>query len=87
MTKGFIIPSNPADLKRIKDAVTEASNCLVRIDGERDELKTIADVMAEELDVPKAVFNKMVKVYHKASFDAEVAKNEDFQAFYETIMK
>ena len=57
------------------------------MEGEKEEIKSVAEVMNEELSVPKSLFMKMVKVFHKQSYDTEVAKNEEFQTIYETIIK
>lgn len=86
MSKEFIIPTNPADLKKIKDAVKLASDCKVRIDAENDELKAIADTLHEELEIPRAVFNRLVRVYHKQTYDKEVVENDTFEEFYEKVM-
>lgn len=82
-----ILPTNQKDLDRIKAAVKEANDSLIRIQSERDEIKAIAEVMQEELNIPKKFFNKMVRVYNKASFDKEIKEIEEFEALYETIMK
>ena len=82
-----MLPSNPVDIKRIKDAVLESSNCMTRIEAEKDELKAIAEVMFEELEVPKAVFSKMVKVYHKQLIDKFNTDAEDFAEYYAIVMK
>lgn len=84
--KTIIVPTNPKDLERILKAVKSASDCLIRIDSEREELKAIAELMQEELELPKKYFNKMVKVYYKASFDKEVQDQEDFQQLYEAVI-
>jgi|GEM_PF-5958678 len=82
-----ILPSNPKDIERIKAAVKEGNDCLIRIQSEKDELKAIAEVMQEDLKIPKKFFNKMVRVYNKASFDSEAKEVEEFEALYETILK
>ena len=86
MSKSIVVPSNPKDLERIKNAVKEASDCLLRIDSERDEIKAIAELMAEDLELPKKYFMKMVKVYHKSNYDTEVKTNEEFQELYEAVL-
>jgi nitrate reductase NapAB chaperone NapD len=87
VSKTIVIPSNPADIKRIKDAVKQFSDCLVRVEGERDEMKAIADMIQEDLEIPKKVFVRLAKVFHKQSYDKEVQEKTDFEEFYEKIMK
>jgi len=86
MTTNIIVPSNPKDLERIKSAIKEASNCLVRIEGEKEELKAIAEAIYDDLEIPKPIFNKMVRVFHKQEYDRIIADTEDFSALYEQVM-
>lgn len=83
----LIIPTNPKDIEKIKVAIKSANDCLIRMQSERDEMKAIAEVMQEELNIPKKFFNRMVRVYNKASFDKEIKEVEEFESLYETIMK
>lgn len=83
----FILPSDPAVRKAIRDAVTEASNVLTMIEGQKEALKAIVSRVKEDLEVPKRTFNKMVKTFHKQEYAAVVHENEVFQVFYENIME
>jgi hypothetical protein len=87
MAKNLTIPSNPSDQKAIKDAMKQYSDCLVRVEGERDEMKAIADMIQEKYEIPKKVFVRMSKVYHKQSYDKDVQDASDFQEIYEIITK
>lgn len=85
MTTNIIVPSNPADLLKIKQAIKNASDCLVRIEGEKEELKAIAEMVNEDVAIPKPIFNKMVRAYHKQEYDKIIADVEDFSALYEAV--
>lgn len=85
MTTNIVVPTNPSDLSKIKQALKNASDCLVRIEGEKEELKAIAEMIQEDVNIPKPVFNKMVKTYHKQEYEKIVADVEDFQALYEAV--
>ncbi|MDE3023113.1 MAG: hypothetical protein KGI54_14905 [Pseudomonadota bacterium] len=85
--KEFVLPTSPVDLKVIQDAIIEASNSMVRSDAEKDLRKDIAGELKEKLEVPPAFFNKLVKVYHKATYDQEVSDADAFQHAYEAILK
>jgi archaellum component FlaC len=87
MAKTLVLPSNPKDIERIKNAVKEYSDSLVRIEAEKDQMKAIVDLMNEELEVPKNVFKKMAKVYHKQEFDKVTTDASDFEEYYQTIIK
>lgn len=84
-TKTLVVPSSPADLKRIKDAAREASDCYIRIESEKEQIKAIVDKIVEDLDLPKAYVNKMFRTYHKSSFDKESQEQEDFATLYESV--
>ena len=87
MAKTLVIPSNPADLKAIKDAVKEASNSLVQIEAEKDQIKSIIDLISEKYELPKSVVRKMINAYHKSSFDKEQTVFEDWSELYQAVIK
>lgn len=80
-----VLPSNPEDRKRIKDALQEISDSYTRIEGERDAIKDVINFINEEFELPKKYISKMARVFHKQTFDKEVGEAEDFAALYETI--
>lgn len=77
--------SNPADRKKIRDAMNEASASMTRIEAERDLIKEIAKDISEQYQLPKKVVNKMIRVYHKQNFNEEVASHSEFETLYEEI--
>lgn len=79
--------SNPADRKKIRDALQEASNSLTRISAERDLIKEIVADLAEQYELlSKKQINKMVRVYHKQNFSEEQAASSEFEQLYEEIV-
>lgn len=79
--------SNEADRKKLLDVLKECSNALTRAEGERDFIKEAVADVSKNLQLPKRLVAKMVKVYHKQNYDEEVATNEQFEQLYETIVK
>lgn len=79
--------SNEADRKKLLGVLKECSDALTRTEGERDFIKEAVADVAKNLQLPKRVVAKMVKVYHKQNYDEEVATNEQFEQLYETIVK
>jgi hypothetical protein len=57
------------------------------MEGEKDYIKESVSAIAKDLQLPKRLVSKMVKVYHKQNFDEEVATHEQFETLYETIVK
>jgi len=81
--------SNPVDRKRIKDALQEISNCMTRIEAERDLIKDIKSNLFEEFktSLSKKQIARMARVFHKQNFQEEVASHEEFESLYEEITK
>lgn len=73
------------DRKKIKDAMQEASNSYIRIDAERDLVKNIIADLNDAYKIPKKTISKMIKVYHKNSFQEELAEASEFEILYETV--
>lgn len=80
--------SNPADRKRIRDALQEISSSLTRISAERDLIKNIKGDLHEEFKqtITRKQINKMARVYHKQSFDDELAEASEFEVLYEDVV-
>lgn len=84
-TSTVVIPTNPADLKDIKARVREGTDCLLRIDSERDLLKDIIADIVEKYELPKQYVADMIRREHKNDFDEKAAKFDDFTALYEAV--
>jgi hypothetical protein len=87
-TSGSSLPSTitDADRKTIQSALREMSDSMTRVSAEKDLQKDIAAKIAEDLNVPKAQFNKLAKIYHASNLMEEAAKNEEFMEFAEAVM-
>ena len=79
--------SNPADREKLVGVLPECSAPMTRIDGEKDYIKESVNDICKNLQLPKRLLNRMVKVYHKQNYDEEVATHEQFETLYETIVK
>lgn len=85
MTQEIVIPTNPADIDKIKKAAKEWSDSMIRVEGERDHQKAVVEMIEEELKLPRKYINKLFRQYHNNEFDKQVQENEDFIALYETV--
>ncbi len=85
MAKSIIVPSNPADLKKLKGFIKEGSDCLTRIEAEKDALKDIADVAHEEFELPKSIINALIRHHHKADFEKKEMEFNDFTELWDAI--
>lgn len=79
--------SNPADRDKLLNVLRECSASLTRMEGEKDYIKESVSDICKQLQLPKRLVNRMVKVYHKQNYDEEVATHEQFETLYETIVK
>jgi len=79
--------SNPVDQKKLLDCLRECSSSMTRMDGEKDYIRESIASISKDLQLPKKLVAKLVKVYHKQNYDEEVATHEQFETLYETIVK
>jgi hypothetical protein len=79
--------SNPADREKLLNVLRECSGSLTRMEGEKDFIKEAVTNVCKDLQLPKRLVNRMVKVYHKQNYSEEVAIHEQFELLYETIVK
>jgi len=79
--------SNPEDRKKLLGVLKECSASLSRTEGERTLIKEAVANISKELDIPKKLVNKMVRVYHKQNYDEEITVHEQFETLYETVVK
>jgi hypothetical protein len=84
-TKTIIIPTNPADLKKLKGFVQEGCDCLLRIDSEKDQLKSIIETAVEEFELPKATISALIRHQHRADFEKKEVEFEDFSALWDAV--
>lgn len=79
--------SNPADRKKIRDALQEISNSMTRIDAEKDFIKDAVADIADNFKLSKKTVNKLARVYHKQSFNVEVEQYQEFENLYEEVVE
>ncbi len=82
-----VIPNNPADQKKINDVLEYISNIKHGIAVKNLEIKENVEAIVKEYNIPKNLVNRMVKTYHKESFQKDSAIDEVFSVLYETITK
>jgi hypothetical protein len=78
--------SNPEDRKKIKNALTEISDSMTRMEAERDLIKDIVNDVVDNFKLPKKYVNKMARIYHKQNFQTEQQETEELEALYITVV-
>ena len=81
------ILSNPEDRQKLLKVIKDCSDSMTRAKSEKDFVREAVAEISEELEVPKRLVNRMVKVYHKQNYDEEVASHDQFETLYETVIK
>jgi hypothetical protein len=76
-----------AQKKGIRNCLDEISNSLTRIEGERDNIKSIVDRCAEEFQMNKRITRKLARIYHKRNIEEERAEQEEIHATYDLVTK
>lgn len=76
---------DPLVKQAIRGALGEASASLTRMEAERDLIKEIAKKMNEDHGVTKRTFNRLLKAYHKQSFQNDVEELNEFTDIYERL--
>ena len=72
-------------LKELKGAIEEINNYFNEIEHRQKMIKEIVDLTCDNTKLPKKILNKMAKVYHKQSFQEEVATHKEFESLFESI--
>jgi hypothetical protein len=79
--------SNPADKDKLLKVLKTCSDSLARAEAEKELIREEVKEICQQLELPKRLVNRMVKVYHKQNYDEEVATHEQFETLYETVVK
>jgi hypothetical protein len=79
--------SNPADKEKLLKVLKTCSDSLARTEAEKELIREEVKEICQQLQLPKRLVNRMVKVYHKQNYDEEVATHEQFETLYETVVK
>ena len=82
-----ILPTNPEDLRQMKSMVVEMTNCLQRIEDEKEQMKDIAEACEEKFAVQKKYLTKLARVMFKHSYADLQTENEHFEFLYEAIVE
>lgn len=78
---------SPEDKKVLRKAILELNDSMTRVGAERELQKTIIEETFDKLGVDKKIIRRMARVYYKANFDDEVRDANEFEEFYEEVIK
>lgn len=87
MAKTVVIPSNPADLEKIRGALQEIADAFTRMTAERELVKDIKAQLKEDFELPPKFITKLAKTYFNQDFDTQEVEHEDFSELWEAVSK
>ena len=82
MSKTLILPTNPADIKKIRDALQEIADAFTRMTAERELVKDIKAMLKEDFELPPKFITKLAKTYFNQDFEAQQVESEDFEELW-----
>ncbi len=80
-----IVPSDPNDRQKLKQAIGEITNCMLRMDGEREQMKTIIADCSEEYDIEKKTLRKIATTMYKHNYEDVQAEQSAFERLFESL--
>jgi len=81
----IVIPSNPADLKKLKDGIDEITNSMTRVDGEKEYQKEAIEELSEQTGIDKKYIRRMATDLFKNRFDEWVNEMDAYAQLYESV--
>lgn len=84
-TADINMPSDPAIIKKIKDACFEIDASMTRAESEKLFQKEAIIALADDTDIPKKFLTKMARMFHKQNRDAVGAEQEAAGELYDRI--
>jgi hypothetical protein len=81
------LPSNPNDRQKLKMAIGEITNCLLRMDSEREAMKEIIGDASKKYEVDKKMIRKIATTMYKSNYADVQAENEEFELMYESLVE
>lgn len=81
----LILPSNPAELARLRTCIQECSGYLLQAESFKSSCKDAIAEVCEELNLNKKLVNKMLRAYHKQNKDQVIAEAEQLEEAYTKV--
>jgi hypothetical protein len=82
----YTLPSNPADRKKIKEAIYEINGAMTEIKDKRSFINDVKKNLKEEFKINPKTVTKMAKAV-AGNFKEMVAEEEEWTAAYELLFE
>lgn len=81
------VPSDPKERVEIKRMLVEITNCMSKIDSEREQIKEIKAAVKEKFGIGNKTTGKLAKTMYEHSYADVTAENEHFSELWEMIVE
>jgi len=78
---------SPEDRKALKAMIVEMTNSLERIDGEKEQMKDIAEAAEDKFSIKKKYVNRMARTMFKHNYADLQSETEHFEFLYESVIE
>ena len=78
---------NAKDRQKLKALLAEMTQCMQRIDDEREAMKDIAKAGEEQFSVKTKLIRKLATTMYKHNYADLQAENEHFELLYESLVE
>lgn len=87
MSEETIVPSSPADRKKIRGMVEEAALSMQKMSDQRAHYKDIFTRVKEEANISTKHFKQLVDTYYKQNYRDKQSEQHTFEILYESIFE
>lgn len=74
------------DKKKLKNAVLELNDSMLRVEAERQLQKDISEKVCGEIGVDKPLVREMAKTYFMSNFNDKSERYQTFEEFYSVVI-
>lgn len=82
---GFSLPSNPAELRKIRNIFFEMSGLKQTIKDRQQDYKDFVETLSTEYDIPKKLIPKVAKIFAEHNYEDYIAEVDGVQQICEGL--
>jgi hypothetical protein len=86
-TSEVIVPSNPADRKKLRGMLEEIAAVLQKNEDNRVSIKVIKDEIKKQFNLSPKYSGALAKAMHKQNYDEIRATQTDFEFLYDAVVR
>lgn len=86
-TSEVIVPSNPADRKKLRGMLEEITVVMQKNEDNRVSIKVIKDEIKKQFNLSPKYSGALAKAMHKQNYDEIRATQTDFEFLYDAVVR